>query len=333
MLPRVERPYFAAAIIPFQSRYVAGKTMLYLYSPDQQDLYLRLLKDALPDWDVACWPQEVEAETVTHVAAWMPPEGFFNRFPNLQAIFVMGAGVDRFLQRGDIPKHAAIIRLTDAGMAQQMTEYGLYGVLHYQRRMDIYQQQQRAAQWIQQPTRLARDVRVSILGLGQLGQQVARNLAGMGYRVTGWSRRPRQLEHVTCVHGEAALRSLLPETDVLLCILPATRETRHLLDAGRLALLPRDAAIINAGRGSLIDQDALLVHLDRGNLRFVLLDVFSEEPLAANHPFWLHPRVIITPHIAADTIPEEAVDQIAANMRALANGSPVTGLVNRLRGY
>jgi len=307
--------------------------MLYLYSPDQPDLYLRLFKDALPDLSIACWPAEVDASAVTHVAAWKPPAGFFKRFPKLEVVFVMGAGVDKFLQRDDLAEQVNIVRLADAGMAQQMTEYCLYGVLHYQRRMDVYQRQQHASQWLPQPTRLAREVRVSILGLGQLGRQVAQNLAKMGYRVAGWSRQPRQIEGVDCVHGDAGLRSLLPATDVLFCVLPATPETSHLLDGERLALLPRDAAIINAGRGALIDQDALLAHLSQGRLRFVLLDVFAEEPLGEKHPFWQHPRVLMTPHIAADTIPAEAVEQIAANLRALANGLAVTGLVDRRHGY
>ena len=291
------------------------------------------MKDALPEWDVACWPEGVDAESVTHVAAWKPPAGFFKRFPKLQVVFVLGAGVDKFLQRDDLAESVQIVRLTDAGMAQQMTEYCLYGILHYQRQMDVYLRQQRAGQWLPQPARLAGEVRVSLLGLGQLGAQVAQNLAGMGYRVAGWSRQPRQIDGVACVHGDDGLRALLPETDVLFCVLPETPETRHLLDDDRLALLPGDAAIINAGRGSLIDQDALLAHLDRGLLRFVLLDVFAEEPLGENHRLWQHPRVLVTPHVAAETLPAQAVGQIAANLRALASGLAVSGLVDRRRGY
>ncbi len=307
--------------------------MLYLYSPDQQDLYFRLFRDALPDLDIACWPQDVDAEAVTHAAIWMPPAGLFSRFPKLQVIFALGAGVDKLLRRDDISESVTIIRLTDAGMAQQMSEYCLYGVLHYQRQMDIYQQQQRANRWLPQSARLAKDIRVTVLGLGQLGAHVARTLAAMGYRVRGWSRQPRQIDALDCVHGETALRDLLAQTEVLFSVLPATPETRHLLNNERLGWLPKDAAIINAGRGSLIDQEALLKHLDEGHLRFALLDVFAEEPLAEDHPLWRHPRVIITPHVAANTIPEEAVAQIAANLRALANGGPVTGRVDRQAGY
>jgi glyoxylate/hydroxypyruvate reductase A len=307
--------------------------MLYLYSPDQQDLYYQLLQQALPDWSIACWPQEVNCDAVTHVVAWKPPVNFFQLFPNLQIIFTLGAGVDKFLERDDIPDHVTIIRLTDAGMAQQMLEYALYGVLHYQRHMDVYRRQQHAELWQPQPTRLAKQTRVSVLGLGQLGIYVAHALANLGYQVSGWSRQPKNIENITCVSGLEGLDTLLPQTDVVFSILPATEETQQLLDAERLALLPKNAALINAGRGSLIDEDALLALLDQQHLRFVLLDVFANEPLSPLHPFWQHPSVIITPHVAADTIPEEAINQIVANIHALANGLPVQGKVDRLRGY
>ena len=307
--------------------------MLYVYTPDQPERYLRLLQEALPDEAIACWPQEVDTAAVTHVAAWAPPDDFFAHFPNLQTVFAMGAGVDKLLQRKDVPQDVTLIRLTDAGMAQQMTEYCLYGVLHYQRQMDRYAQQQRDRQWTPRDTRLACDVRVGVLGLGELGGRVAQDLARLGYRVSGWSRRLRQIENVRCLHGDEGLRELLPQTDVLFCVLPATPETRHLLDAKTLALLPDDAALINAGRGSLIDEAALLARLDGGVLRFALLDVFAEEPLPVTHPFWSHPRVILTPHVAADTVAEEAARQIAANLRAQAAGQPMNGVVDRRRGY
>ena len=307
--------------------------MLFLYTPDQPERYLRLLQEALPDEAIACWPQEVDAAAVTHAAVWAPPAGFFTRFPNLRTVFVMGAGVDKLLQRNDVPEDVTLIRLTDAGMARQMTEYCMVGLLHYQRKMDRYAQQQRERLWKPLDTRLACDVRVGIVGLGELGGRVAQDLVRLGYRVSGWSRRAREVENVRCLHGEGGLRELLPQTDVLFCVLPSTPETRHLLDAETLALLPEDAALINAGRGSLIDEDALLARLDGGHLRFALLDVFAEEPLPEDHPFWHHPRVIVTPHVAADTVPEDAVAQIAANVRALAGGKPVTGRVDRQRGY
>ena len=307
--------------------------MLYVYTTDQPERYVRLLQEALPDKAIACWPEEVDSAAVTHVAAWAPPDGFFAQVPGLRTVFAMGAGVDKLLQRNDIAENVALIRLTDAGLAQQMTEYCLYGLLHYQRQMDRYARQQRDRQWKQLDTRLACDVRVGILGLGELGGKVAQDLARLGYRVSGWSRRPRQIANVHCLNGEEGLRELLPQTDVLFCVLPSTPETHRLLNAETLALLPDDAALINAGRGSLIDEAALLARLDAGALRFALLDVFAEEPLPPTHPFWTHPRVIVTPHVAADTVAEDAVQQIAANLRAQTVGQPVNGVVDRRRGY
>ncbi|MFT3850577.1 MAG: glyoxylate/hydroxypyruvate reductase A [Propionivibrio sp.] len=237
------------------------------------------------------------------------------------------------MQRSDLSAAVQIVRLTDAGMARQMTEYCLYGVLHYQRQMDAYARQQRQHEWRPLDMCSASDVRVTVLGLGELGGQVAQALSRLGYEVAGWSRRAKTVDGVRCLHGGSGLRELLRQTDVLFCVLPATPETRHALDAETLALLPDGAALINAGRGSLIDERALLERLDGGHLRFALLDVFAEEPLPEDHPFWRHPRVIVTPHVAAATVPEETVRQIVANLAAQARGEPMNGVVDRRRGY
>lgn len=307
--------------------------MLYLYTPDQADRYQRLLQVELPNETVIRWPQEVDASAVTHAVVWAPPKGFFARFHKLQTVFALGAGVDRLLQRTDLPDAVQIVRLTDAGMARQMIEYCLYGVLHYQRQMDMYARQQRQNEWRPLDMRAPNDVRVTVLGLGSLGGKVARALSRQGYNVAGWSRRARTMDGIRCLHGEAGLRELLLQTDVLFSVLPATPDTRHLLNAESLALLPEGAAMINAGRGSLIDEHALLARLDSGHLRFALLDVCDEEPLPRDHPFWHHSRVIVTPHVAAATIPEEAVRQIVANLEAQVRGEPMSGVVDRRSGY
>lgn len=307
--------------------------MLYLYAPDQRETYLALLREALPDWPIAAWPEVVDAASVTHVAAWAPPPQFFAPFVQLQTVFNLGAGIDGLLARDDLPASVDIVRLADAGMAAQMTEYALYGVLHWQREMDRYRAQQLEARWSPGETRLRRSVRVGVLGLGELGGRVARDLSGMGYPVRGWSRTARAIDGVSCFHGEAGLDRVLSETDVLFCVLPATPATRLLLGATQLARLPEGAAVINAGRGSLIDESALLAALDAGRLRFALLDVFSVEPLPAGHRFWRHPRVIMTPHVAADTLAPEAVAQIAARLREAGATTPVSGRLDRQRGY
>lgn len=307
--------------------------MLYLYAPQDAEQLTPLLRQALPDIDLAVWPQEVDGAAVRYAVVWNPPEGFFARFPRLEAVFALGAGVDRLLARADLPATLPVIRLTDAGMAQQMAEYALYGVLRYQRQFDVYQRQQAERRWQPQRPRLAHEVRVSVLGLGAIGAVVATTLAGLGYTVSGWSRSPRQLPGVACRHGSAALDTLLAETDVLVSLLPSTPETRGLLDRERLGRLPRGAAVINAGRGDQLDQEALLALLDVGQLRFAQLDVFASEPLAVEHPLWTHPSVTVTPHIAAITLPGPAVAQIAASLRALQGGARPEGLVDRQRAY
>ncbi|MDR1708605.1 MAG: glyoxylate/hydroxypyruvate reductase A [Candidatus Accumulibacter sp.] len=317
-------------------------TGILLCTTAHADRYLRLLREALPGENIAVWPQTPgDAADVAHIAVYgappegygAPSEGFFARFPNLRTIFALSASVDRLLARKDIAENVAIVRLTDAGMARQMTEYCLCGLLRWQRRLDEYAEQQRARVWRALEAAPAGEVRLGVLGLGELGGRVAAAVAGLGYRVSGWSRRPRRVEGVRALHGAAGLDELLTDSDALFCLLPSTPETRHLLDARRLALLPDGAAIINAGRGTLIDEAALLARLDAGRLRFAQLDVCAEEPLPENHPFWQHPRVILTPHAAAITVPEEAVAQIAANLRSLSAGRPLAGVVERGRGY
>ncbi|MDC7712355.1 2-hydroxyacid dehydrogenase [Vogesella indigofera] len=307
--------------------------MLYLCTPKETKLLGTLLRHALPEVELAIWPQAVDNMQVRHIVAWNPPEGFFANFPRLEAVFALGAGVDRLLLRTDLPAHVVIIRLTDAGMAQQMAEYALYGVLRYQRQFDLYQQQQVEHRWTPLPPRLAHEVRISVLGLGAIGSTVATTLAGLGYSVSGWSRRPHQLTNIACHYGRQALDTLLNNTDILINVLPSTPETRGLLDHARLAQLPQGAAIINASRGDQLDLDALLERLDAKQLRFAQLDVFDMEPLATGHPLWERSDVIITPHIAAITLPDAAVAQIADNWRVMQRGGTPSGLVQRHLAY
>lgn len=307
--------------------------MIYLYSAQDSEQYRQLLQQALPPQQVCSWPQPVDAEQVRHAVVWNPPAGFFRGMVNLQAVFVLGAGVDRILKRDDLDPAIPVIRLSDAGMAQQMLEYVLYGVLHVQRRMDQYQRQQQHRQWQVVAATAAARTRIGVLGLGEIGGKVAQGLAALGYDVAGWSRQGRQLPGVADYIGEQGLPALLARSDILVNLLPATAATRGLLGSELLRQLPRGAALINAGRGEQVDEAALLGMLDSGHLRFALLDVFVVEPLESVHPLWSHPAVLLTPHIAAMTLAELAVAQIVANLQALQQGLPPQGLVLRERGY
>lgn len=307
--------------------------MLYLYTPQDMARYQHALQQALPQQEVRCWPDAVAAGQVKYAVVWNPPAGFFKDMVNLQAVFVLGAGVDRILKRDDLDPTVPIVRLTDAGMAQQMLEYVLYGVLHVQRQMGQYRRQQALRQWQALAAPSAGQTRIGVLGLGEIGGWVAQSLAAMGYAVAGWSRAGRQLPGVQDYIGQAALPDLLARSDILVNLLPATAQTRGLLDGRMLSHLPSGAAIINAGRGEQVDEAALLGLLDSGHLRFAMLDVFEVEPLESVHPLWSHPSVLLTPHIAAMTLVEPAVEQIAANVQAISQGRLPQGLVERERGY
>lgn len=309
--------------------------MIYIYAPaaSDADAVRTLLKAAMPEADVAVWPEAVDPCRVRYAVVWSPPADFFAPFTHLEAVFTLGAGVDKLLTRSDLPSHTPIVRLLDAGMAPQMVEYVLYGVLRYQRQFDLYQQHQHQRQWQPQAPRLAADVRVGVLGLGQMGGAVAAALAGLGYRVSGWSRSTRQIQGVRCLDGDAGLLELVRSSDVLVNILPSTPQTRLLLNHQLLGQLPQGAALINAGRGDQLDISALLDLLESGHLRYAQLDVFSTEPLPADSPLWARSDVVITPHVAAATLMAPAVSQIVHNLDALKQGLIPEGLVDRQRGY
>ena len=308
-------------------------TTLYLHAGREGPAWQERFERAAPEWRVLAWPAEVDRAEVDFIACWRPPSGFFQGFDALRAVFAFGAGINHLLARPDLPASVPLVRLTDAGMAEQMAEYALYGVLHWQRDMGAYAAQQARAQWQPLPPRLRSTVRVGVLGLGAIGSVLAGTLATLGYATSGWSRGARAVPGVDCVHGAAALDPLLARSDVLVNLLPSTPETRLLLDAARLSRLPAGAFVVCASRGDQLDAAALVALLDRGHLAGALLDVFETEPLPEDSPLWRHPAVRITPHVAAITLPEVSVAQIVAKARALLAGRAIDGMVDRARAY
>jgi glyoxylate/hydroxypyruvate reductase len=286
-----------------------------------------------PDLHSVAWPDAIEAERVDYIACWSPPVNFFGAYPRVKAIFALGAGVDKLLSRPDFPAHVSLVRLTDAGMAEQMLEYALYGVLSYQRRMPAYAAQQMRAEWRKHPPRSRGEVRVSVLGLGAIGGVIAQGIAALGYAVGGWSRHPRSLDGVRCVSGDESLTTLLERSDVLVNVLPSTAQTRRLLNHERLSRLPRGAYVVNCSRGDQLDAQALVTLLDQAHLSGALLDVFDAEPLPPDSPLWRHPGIQITPHVAGTTLIEPSVAQIVAKIRDLESGIAVAGVVQPERAY
>ncbi|AXE31238.1 glyoxylate/hydroxypyruvate reductase A [Chromobacterium phragmitis] len=306
--------------------------LVHTPSPKEVSAYLELFQAAMPEQAFVSLEQATPDE-VRYLIAWGLPDGIIARLPRLQAMFALGAGVDKLLSRQDLPVNLPLYRLLDSGMANQMTEYIRYGVLGYQRNMDVYRRQQATGQWRMLAPRLPEDVRVGILGLGEIGSAVAKALARDGYPVSGWSRGPKHIHHVHSLHGEAGLEKLLETSDVIASVLPSTPQTQGLLNGARLSLMQPGSMLINAGRGDLLDQDALLALLNNGHIRCAQLDVFAEEPLPHGHPLWHHPSVTITPHVAAITLRQQAVEQIVGNLRKLAAGLQAEGRVERAQGY
>lgn len=291
------------------------------------------LMHALPELELRVWPEIGRSEDVDYALVWKPPTGMLAGLPRLKAILSLGAGVDHLFLDTRLPDGIAITRMVDAGLAPQMSEYAMYGVLHFHRHMDRYAQQQRNAQWKQLPAIPPSRRTIGIMGLGVLGGDFARKALVMGFDVIGWSRRARGIEGVKEYHGAEGLLPFLRATQILVNYLPLTQETQGILDARLFAQLPRGACLVNLARGGHLVEDDLLAALDSGQLEGAMLDVFAREPLPAEHPFWHHPKMVLTPHIAGQAIADLMVEQVVDNIRSLERGETPQGLVDRQRGY
>ncbi len=255
----------------------------------------------------------------------------FRPFTRAKAVLNLWAGVEHIVHNPTLA--IPLARMVDPGLTEGMTEYVAGHVLRHHLGMDSFLTGQDGVWRHAAVPPLARDRTVAVLGLGELGSAAAQALAGLGFRVLGWARRAKDVPGVDCRAGAGALPGVLAEAEILVTLLPHTDGTENLLDAERLSWLPRGAVIINPGRGALIDEAALLTALDAGHIAHATLDVFRTEPLPPEHPFWAHPRVTVTPHIAAETRPASAARVIAENIRRGEAGAPLLRLVDRGAGY
>jgi len=285
-----------------------------------------------PDITFHVWPDHGDLTQVEYLIAWQAPPDLLAALPNLKVLFSSGAGVDH-VDFSAIPPHVQIARMVEPGIIDGMVEYVTMAVLALHRDLFDYLSDQVTGSWkpLEVPPASAR--RVGVMGLGVLGRAVLDRLATFGFRLRGWNRSARELPGVTCYAGAEALGSFLAECDVLICLLPLTAETRGMLDAKVFDALPRGASVINVGRGGHLDSPALLGALDSGHLSRAILDVTEPEPLPSDHPFWRHPRVFVTPHVASMTQPQTAAPILLANLRRHQRGEPLRDLIDRNRGY
>lgn len=311
--------------------YPDGKPMdVLICTAKEQDEWCAAMTTCLPEAHVHAG---LDAPACDYAVLWKPPAELFERQRHLKALFSLGAGVNGLLAMPSLPRDIPLVRMEDGGMADQMVEYALYVALREFRRFPDYRRDQPQARWSPQPARARQDFSIGVLGLGVLGAAVARALADFGFSVSGWSRSAKSIASVRCEHGADGLNAVLARSELLMLFLPLTGETENLLDHARLARMPSGAAVVNLSRGELIDDGALLDALDSGHVAGAYLDVFREEPLPADHRFWQHPRVQVTPHVAALTDARVACAQIADKIRRLEAGETISGVVDWSRGY
>ena len=292
--------------------------------------WLQGLQAALPQADITVW--QPGAPVADYAVVWAPPQQFLDEQQGIQALFNIGAGVDALLQRR-LPPGARVVRLDDAGMAVQMAEYVCHAVIRHFREFDQYEASMRAGQWAYRKPRLRQDLPVGVMGLGVLGERVAKALAQFEFPINGWSRSPKAIDGIRTFSGQDGFNDFLAASRVLVNLLPLTPETENILNRASLSRLQPGGYVINVARGAhLVDGD-LIALLDSGHLAGATLDVFRTEPLPAGHPFWRHPRITLTPHTSARTLRDESIAQMVGKIGALERGETIAGIVDPVRGY
>jgi glyoxylate/hydroxypyruvate reductase A len=293
----------------------------------------RILEGAFGPIDFRTLANLGDKDDIEIALAWKPDSGLLASFKNLKLIVSLGMGVDHLLTDEKLPPGVPIVRIMDDGLIGQMSEYALHWALRHHRDIDRYAASQRAQQW--KPLDFVDTIhrRIGIMGLGVIGQDTARKFAMLGFPTAGWSRTAKDLPGIETFHGAEGFTRFLARTDILVAVLPLTRDTRGLLDAKAFAALPRGAYFINMARGGHVVDEALLAALDSGQLSGAVLDVFNQEPLPAGHPYWTHPKVHVTPHIAGATNPRTASPGIIENIKRLREGRELINRVDPKTGY
>lgn len=307
-------------------------TVLYKANMVRGAEWARIFAERAPDVPFRLWPDIGNPADVRHLVAWVPPDDIATIFPNLELVFSVGAGVDQF-DTSKVPAHIPLVRMLEPGIAETMIEYVAMAVLGLHRDLLDFISQQKLQVWREIRITPAKRRRVGVMGLGQLGQAVLERLKAFGFPLAGWNRSPRAIEGVTCYAGADALPDFLAQADILVCLLPLTDQTRGILNADLFARLPRGAGLVNVGRGPHLVEADFLAALDGGALSGAVLDVTDPEPLPPGHPFWSHPRILLTPHNASMTTPDTAVDFVLDVIARHRRGEELPGRVDRERGY
>jgi glyoxylate/hydroxypyruvate reductase A len=307
---------------------------ILFYSPvKNSEPWIDAIAAALPDAEVWPWTPACARRQADYAIVWAPPAELFATQQSLKAVFNIGAGVDSLMALPNLPEGVPFIRLNDAGMAVQMAEYVCHALIRHTREFDVYAAQGKDRRWKMRRPINREEFPVGVMGLGSIGAHVAEAVSIFGYPTFGWSRSPKSLPGVTAFSGHDRFDDFLHAVRVLVCMLPLTPETEGILNAATLSKLKPNGYLINVARGRHLVEEDLLALLADGTLAGAALDVVREEPLPADHAFWTHPKITLTPHVAAITLREQSVKQIAKKIQALARGEAVDGMVDFKRGY
>jgi len=307
-------------------------TLLYKSTSARGRVWQEIFAEGAPDVDFRIWPDTGQPADIRYLAAWEPSAELIAGLPNLEVIFSVGAGIDQFDLRS-VPEHISVVRMIEPLLTEAMAEYVALAVLALHRNLVDYVAAQRERKWAPIDLVPAAERRVGIMGLGTMGLAAIEALRPFGFPIAGWSRSLHSIDGVRCFAGEDGLTKFLGQSDILVCLLPLTDTTRSILCRDTLARLPAGAGIVNAGRGGHLVEADLLEALDKGRVSGAILDVFNEEPPPASHPFWSHPRIFMTPHMASNTHAESGGRALLDNVMRHRRGEPMAGLVRRELGY
>ena len=316
-------------------RKLAAMKIVFCCTNTKAEPWLEGFRQALPGIDIWEWqaaPAGQAPQLADHAVVWSPPQSFIDEQTQLQSLFNIGAGVDALLKL-TLPESLNIVRLNDAGMSVQMSEYVCHAVIRYFREFKQYENDQTEQRWSFRKPALRSEFSVGVLGAGVLGSKVAQSLQQFDFPVNVWSRSPKQLAGVSSYTGPEQLPAFLKASKVLVNLLPLTPDTENLLNHANLSQLQAGAYLINVARGKHVVEQDLLNLLDQGHMAGATLDVFRVEPLPQDHAFWKHPKIVLTPHTSARTMRDESIAQIASKIKAVYAGQFIEGRVDKLRGY
>ncbi len=299
---------------------------------DSAEEWRAALATEFDDFEFSTGEAVAAPETVDVAVIWTLPESGLDRFVKLRAILSLGAGINQF-DPLRLPAHVPLARLVDASLTRMMVDYARLAVYRHHRKFHLFEQRSRLRRWIYLPPTLTGSTTVGVLGLGELGGEIASALGHEGFDVRGWSRTPKQLPGIATCTGRDGLTAMLGHCDIVVNVLPLTAATRHILDGELLGFFKQGSCLINMGRGAHVVDADLIAALDAGRLEAATLDVFTVEPLPEAHPFWNHPQILVTAHAAGTSIPQTAVVTIAANIRRAMAGERLSAQVDFQRGY